>query len=135
MQTTLQHSSLRYYSEKMDEAGQNMSDHILSTNFWSQKRSVFEKLIFSQVMVSHPVQRDCKMCKHRKKLSKCSDKTVFQVFRQYHTFVFLSYIRYSQVSLNRLSHSKIRDMLIGCFWIFFICFFVFWSDCQSHAFW
>ena len=27
------------------------------------------------------------------------------------------------------------DMMIAWFWIFFICFFVFWSDCQSHAFW
>ena len=119
----------------MDEAGLKMSDHILCTNFWSEKRGVFEKLIFSQVPGDGFSSCSAKCETHNKKLSKCSDKTVFQVFRQYHTFIFLSYIRYSQVSLNRLPHSKIGDMLIGCLWKFFICFFVFWSDCQSHAFW
>ena len=59
----------------MYKASLNMSDHILCTNFWSEKnilctnfwsekRSVFEKHIFSQATISHPVQPACKICKH-----------------------------------------------------------------------
>ena len=70
------------------------------------ERRVFEKQIFTQVMVSPPVQPACKIWKHT--VRYCPSVQVI-------SHLCISYIRHSQVLLCTLSHSKITNMKIGWF--------------------